>query len=550
MAAPRFALPHAFRRDSSAEGREADAVALATVRGMLRQGRLGQARTFAQRLQHNPASALVGDVCRGLVALREGEPERAWALFERDDPTRAIAMAPVEVLRAGFRVSPAAAIVLVRDLLDGRVVAPTGARVWRDVAGMCLAIGAADIAACAIARGVAAAGEDAELAKDLAWLQSWLDRREAVVDVTDAGRVPVAVLNEEHPRRRSSQVSVAAAVGTEGLVAALESRGLTPTSVPRDASSHSKVPDGTWLLVTGRLPRRLFGVRADLPFDPRFCPIFVSIEVDDASLLTDEVVADLRTCGPVGCRSWDTYYLMRAARVPAFVAPLPTAAPIDLLARAIASGADPASVYAVWRTSTSAAVDDARRRDREVAEPPRDRFDVVTSCRRVHEGAVVMERTEAGPGGAELAIEMTLAGNLKRQMVVVLDSIERRATRPLRVFALCRDHDEGDYRRMAELFPAVSFHWLPTDRVEYGELAGVAAHISAATMDRLLLPDLLADVGRIVHHDLDAICLADLAELAECDLEGHPIAACPSPRSRYRSGFAGFRAAAERLRDV
>jgi lipopolysaccharide biosynthesis glycosyltransferase len=92
---------------------------------------------------------------------------------------------------------------------------------------------------------------------------------------------------------------------------------------------------------------------------------------------------------------------------------------------------------------------------------------------------------------------------------------------------------------MAALFPTVSFVWLPTDHVYYGEILGMIKHITIATMDRLLLPDLLPDIDRILHHDLDALCCADIAGLYDIELGNAPLAARdqlhPNGGSAYRS---------------
>jgi lipopolysaccharide biosynthesis glycosyltransferase len=92
----------------------------------------------------------------------------------------------------------------------------------------------------------------------------------------------------------------------------------------------------------------------------------------------------------------------------------------------------------------------------------------------------------------------------------------------------------------------VSFVWLPTDGVDYGPISGLLGYTTVATMDRLLLPDLLPEISRIVHHDLDALCLADLAELFDVELGDAPLAGRESPLASLSSGFAMFMRQAER----
>jgi lipopolysaccharide biosynthesis glycosyltransferase len=67
-------------------------------------------------------------------------------------------------------------------------------------------------------------------------------------------------------------------------------------------------------------------------------------------------------------------------------------------------------------------------------------------------------------------------------------------------------------------------------------------------MDRTMLPELLPDVDRIIHFDLDALCLGDLAELLDVDLEGTWIAAVDEPQPSYGRGFNSLRDSARLLR--
>jgi lipopolysaccharide biosynthesis glycosyltransferase len=90
--------------------------------------------------------------------------------------------------------------------------------------------------------------------------------------------------------------------------------------------------------------------------------------------------------------------------------------------------------------------------------------------------------------------------------------------------------------------------WLPCDDVDYGRIGGMNPWVSTATMDRTILPALLEDVHRIIHFDLDALCLGDLAGLFDVDMEGTAIAGATTPQPRFLSGFHTFRRNAERLR--
>lgn len=206
---------------------------------------------------------------------------------------------------------------------------------------------------------------------------------------------------------------------------------------------------------------------------------------------------------------------------------------------AITAGKSEDDVYAVWRDVCAADVASAEARGDELPEIDPPSFDVAAACERIRSESVTIERSQPAPHGAEINVEFSLDGNLKHEMGVVLESIVTHASRPVRLFVLCRDHTPEDYKRMAALFPTVSFVWLPTDHVYYGEILGMIKHITIATMDRLLLPDLLPEIDRIIHHDLDALCCADLAELFDVEVGDAPLAARdqlhPNGGSAYRS---------------
>jgi lipopolysaccharide biosynthesis glycosyltransferase len=223
---------------------------------------------------------------------------------------------------------------------------------------------------------------------------------------------------------------------------------------------------------------------------------------------------------------------------------------LDAVLAAITRGANTDEVYAVWRDVCAADVALAEQRRADVPPLPADEFDVAAACRAIRARTVVVERSEPGPDGSEICVEFSLDGNLKHQLEVLLHSIVSRASRPIRAYVLCRDHTDADFARLAEHFPTVSFEWLPTDEVDHGSIAGMPRHImAAATMDRLLLPDLLPEVGRIIHHDIDALCLTDLAQLYDIDMAGLPIAGRTAPHPLHRPGFFKFIRAAQGMRN-
>ena len=70
--------------------------------------------------------------------------------------------------------------------------------------------------------------------------------------------------------------------------------------------------------------------------------------------------------------------------------------------------------------------------------------------------------------------------------------------------------------------------FVPCDAIAYhsaGRPRRLPARITISTLDRLILPQLLDDVDRVVYVDIDTLVLDDICRLAATDLGGRPIAA-------------------------
>ncbi|GAB3111322.1 hypothetical protein GCM10027055_11720 [Janibacter alkaliphilus] len=196
-------------------------------------------------------------------------------------------------------------------------------------------------------------------------------------------------------------------------------------------------------------------------------------------------------------------------------------------------------VRALWSERTEPLVQAAQARS--AAEVPlREVVDIDAAVATVQAGRVDVPASEPGPDGEPIEVVVALDGNLKEQMLVVVDGMVEHATRPIHLTVLSRDHDADDHARVARLFPTVSVTWLPCDGVDHGEVLGMIPHITVSTMDRLLLPELLADVDRVVYHDIDALPVGDVAELYATDLQGLPLAARDSEASTMRSGYTNI----------
>jgi hypothetical protein len=116
-----------------------------------------------------------------------------------------------------------------------------------------------------------------------------------------------------------------------------------------------------------------------------------------------------------------------------------------------------------------------------------------------------------------------------RALAALLDSLLRHASRPLHLWILARPGTGAIERRLAGR--------VTVNRVPVRGLRSVT---------RLVVPDLLPAVDRVVLLRPDAIATADVAELTRLDLGGHAFAAPARPGA---SGFGVIHRAAARLRD-
>lgn len=227
----------------------------------------------------------------------------------------------------------------------------------------------------------------------------------------------------------------------------------------------------------------------------------------------------------------------------------------DLLAKlaavlgAILAGKGEADVYALWRELCARDVARAKARRAEVPPIAPPSFDVAAACSAIRAGQVRRERSASAPDGAEINVAVALDGNLKSELVVVVEAMVTNSSRPLHLWILCREHGSDDFQRFAEMFPEVTVTWLPCDEVDYGPVPGMLRHITVSTMDRLLLPDLLPELDRLVYHDLDALPLGDLAELHDWELAGAPLAARSAVARHVDSGLVNIGRIAGRLRE-
>jgi lipopolysaccharide biosynthesis glycosyltransferase len=214
---------------------------------------------------------------------------------------------------------------------------------------------------------------------------------------------------------------------------------------------------------------------------------------------------------------------------------------LDTVLGLITGGAEEQEIYDAWREATRPLVEKARAR-REYWRtnlPPVE--SLAGAATPVRDAAIHM-----GEGG-DVHIAIALDQNLIEMAPVVLQGIDENSDREIRIHALTRGVPTETVEAWARTFPKLRFSHYKFDDVEYGHIGRMLAHTTISTMDRLLLPDVLSDLHRVVYIDIDVAVFGDVGELWDLDLEGAPLAARPTASEWAESGLAFVYRAAYRL---
>jgi lipopolysaccharide biosynthesis glycosyltransferase len=214
---------------------------------------------------------------------------------------------------------------------------------------------------------------------------------------------------------------------------------------------------------------------------------------------------------------------------------------LDTVLGLITTGAEEEEIYRAWRRATQPLVDKARARREHWRStlPPVE--SLTGAAAPVRESAIHL-----GEGG-DVHIAIALDQNLIEEAPVVLQGIDEHTDREVRVHALTRGVPTETVEAWARAFPRLRFSHYRFDDVDYGEIGRMLAHTTVSTMDRLLLPDVLNELDRVVYIDIDVAVLGDVGELWDLDLRGAPLAARPTASEWAESGLAFVYRAAYRL---
>jgi len=195
----------------------------------------------------------------------------------------------------------------------------------------------------------------------------------------------------------------------------------------------------------------------------------------------------------------------------------------------ITGGADEDTIRARWAELCAADVEAANVHRAQFPDIALPAAEIEAMCRPARSSMRVWNPFGATAGSA-VDIALATDEGLRVQVPVMLESAVANASRPIRVWVLSRGLGGSYFSELAACFPETEFHVLTCDTVQHGDVVGLPAHVSVATMDRLLLPEMLPELNRVTYLDIDIAVLGDLAELADFDLAGMPLAAQARPR--------------------
>ena len=632
----------------------------------------------AARLPGGDAASAMG---HALLLHRRRQFDRGWKRISDLDDAVLATYIPVEAVDAALAAKTpearqrALAIAVPTERMDGSTLV--------DLAGRFLAFGERERAAELIAELRRRPTVDIDDRRRHSWtrIERWLGQGPIAAPT---GSVPFAVMDYQTPDHvltsgnlgdyiqtlslmgnlvRHSNVRFSGEDGLGDLATELQGRVQPDLRVPevkgsvhlvpvdREFSSAGDVPEGTWMVAFGWHMHPLYDLRYDFPYHPNIRPLFISFHVNRLEMLSDEAQDYLRRYGPVGCRDWNTVFLLLSAGIDAFfsgcltttvdalfpsretayrgngvvgVIDRPTKAagrdarkvrhyshqseehrfmsltdgirnasdtlagyqrdldravtgrlhaylpltalgvPVDfqnpspgdvrfagltglrpgdarltelrggirdLISRTferVLAGAEEAEVYELWRDLTRDRLAEAKARFVAPVVDPPNTIDVAGAVATSHAGSRRFGPHDSVDPATVTNIVLCFDQNLTAQAPVLIESMLANASGALRLWVLGRGLSDAYQEWLGAAFPSLPMTFVPCDGISYhseGRPRRLPTRITISTLDRLILPQLLDDVDRVVYVDIDTLVLGDICRLAAMDLHGQPVAA-------------------------
>lgn len=184
---------------------------------------------------------------------------------------------------------------------------------------------------------------------------------------------------------------------------------------------------------------------------------------------------------------------------------------LETILKKILSGASKADVYTHWQEICAP---DLVATEAKLAMPvilPKSSIDVEETVSYVKQTKESFGNVS--PSNDHLQLGFALDQNLVKYLPTVLKSIESHTKATADVHVFCRGFNSYLLEQMSQKFERFNFHFYSFDSVDYGDNVKTLRHITVSTMDRLIVPELLQDLDKLIYLDTDILVRADLLEL-------------------------------------
>ncbi|MEY4349685.1 MAG: hypothetical protein RL719_982 [Actinomycetota bacterium] len=331
-------------------------------------------RAMLQRIYDSESTRVAGALAFGVFLACDNLPEAAFGYFKEAGMKLSAQKAPYEFFDAWIKADPKKALRELDSLMndesvssDYKIELTRAAIKHKHTAKIRQWVASIDADAAAKKK------REAAKADELAWWVKMLaDDGSDVKDIPGAINFAVMdydMLDKEHTSsNRGDYVQTLAAishllrfqniefVGGSKLASYLKTlqpriqkhRQLTgapvkvqPIELNRDFASGKSYPKNTWLISNGWFMHRAYKGEIDFPYPENVNPIMISFHIQDAGIMNEEIAAQLKKLGPIGCRDWTTVYRLRDYGVPAFFSGCVTTTVGQVLPKAWGAGKMP-----------------------------------------------------------------------------------------------------------------------------------------------------------------------------------------------------------------
>ena len=222
---------------------------------------------------------------------------------------------------------------------------------------------------------------------------------------------------------------------------------------------------------------------------------------------------------------------------------------LEQVMTAILSGEKPDAVYGLWHRLTADDVAAAEARHTAAGAELTAKADISDDVARAVAATTTRAATvAAGPGSGEVVhLAVHLPADRQRALPVLLESLTQHTSRPVHLWLVTRRRDAVEVDELAALFPQVTVSVVTTRGLGSQVRRRDERKTVGRDLDLLALSELLPDVDRVVVLPVDAVVMADVAELVDLDLGGNLLAAPTVVGTTGSSGFGAIHSASMRL---